>query len=174
MFSLNKSNVAINKLNLLPDKKSQEQKGYLSSEQSNSANKINLQKPFILIFGTDDETRFLFKTALEIWNYEVAEAENVEQAISNTQLRCPELILMDNEINLSESLTTMKNLQYYNQFKQSGFILISGHALESFRQAALLAGATIFLVKPIDFELFEKSLQIYLENQRQKTMSFAK
>lgn len=125
---------------------------------------LNYEKAFILIFGNDEETRFLFKTALQIWNYEVAEAENIEQCLQHTYYKQPDLILMDVEFDLLASLEKMAKLQACQQFAQSKFILVSGHAQNYVKQTAIDAGAALFLVKPVDFELLEKSLEIFSED----------
>lgn len=125
----------------------------------------NLRKPFVLVLGSDNETRFLFKTACEIWNYDVAEVDDCEQCFSISAFKVPDLILLDSEIDFEVSLTKMKKLQESAEFKECGFVFISGHAQESVRQMALSAGANFFLVKPIDFELLEKFLQSYFDNK---------
>jgi two-component system response regulator YesN len=103
-----------------------------------------------------------------MWNFDTAEAENAEQTLHLAETRCPDLVLMDTEIEFVKSLITMRKLQ--SLLKQAAFIMLSGHAQEKNRQIAMAAGAAIYLVKPIDFELLEKSLKFYLlENTRQTT-----
>lgn len=168
-------NVPINKKSRLSRKEPQEQCiGYSLSESVAASDQLPSQNPSILVFADDNETRFLFKTALEVWNYKVAEAENIEQAVISTKLKCPQLVLMDTGINIIESLAIMNHLQSYSQFEKTEFILMSGHAQEQVRQTALSAGATIFLTKPIDLELLEKSLQICFKINEVKNTKFFK
>lgn len=122
-------------------------------------------KPFVLIVGKDKDTRFLFKTAFEIWNYDVAEAEDLNQSLSISAFKIPDLVLIDSEIDFQETLTMMSSLQKSPLFKDCGFIFISGHAQENVRKTALSAGANFFLVKPVDFGLLEKFLRIYLDRK---------
>ena len=125
----------------------------------------NPTRPFALILGTDKDTRFLFKTAFEIWNYDVAEADDCEQGLSIAAFKVPDLVLIDSEIDFQSSLLTMKTLQGCSLFNECSFVFISGHAQESVRQTALSAGANVFLVKPIDFDLFEQFLGNHFQNK---------
>jgi CheY-like chemotaxis protein len=125
-----------------------------------------LPQPFVLILGKDNDTRFLFKTAFELWNYEVAEACNAEQSLQLCTYKIPNLVLMDTEFDLTASLTAMKQLRGSKLFTNCGFILVSGHAQENIRRTALAAGADFFLVKPIDFEILRKFLWIYFNDRR--------
>lgn len=121
----------------------------------------NPTKPFVLVLGIDKDTRFLFKTACEIWKYDVAEAADCEQCFSISEFKAPDLVLLDSGIDFAESLEMMQLLQESPLFEDCGFVFISGHAQENVRQTALSAGANFFLVKPIDFGLLESFLQNY-------------
>ena len=126
----------------------------------------SLPKPFVLILGRDNDTRFLFKTAFELWNYEVAEVCNAEQSLGVCTFKNPDLVLMDTEFEMESSLTAMKQMRGSKLFTNCGFILVSGHAQENIRRTALAAGADFFLVKPIDFEILRKFLWIYFKDRR--------
>lgn len=141
-----------------------------TKEYKFSADVFSSSIPFILILGNDEDTSFLFKTAFEIWNYDVAEANDCEQCFSISTFKAPDLILIDSEINFQESLTMMKKLQKSPLFKDCGFVFISGHAQENVRQTALSAGANFFLLKPVDFAVLEKFVQNYF---RDKNLSFS-
>jgi CheY-like chemotaxis protein len=141
-----------------------------TKEGESSADCFSSAIPFILILGNDKDTSFLFKTAFEIWNYDVAEANNCEQCFAISTFKAPDLILIDSEIDFQKTLTMMKSLQKSPLFKDSGFIFISGHAQANVRQTALSAGANFFLLKPIDFAALEKFAQNYF---RDKNLSFS-
>lgn len=141
-----------------------------TKEYDFSADVFSSAIPFILILGNDEDTSFLFKTAFEIWNYDVAEANDCEQCFAISTFKAPDLILIDSEIDFQKSLTMMKKLQKSPVFKDCGFVFISGHAQEDVRQTALGAGANFFLLKPIDFAVLEKFVQNYF---RDKNLSFS-
>ncbi len=121
---------------------------------------VHIQKPSVLVFSIDKEIRFLLKTALESWDYKVEEGETIEQAVLIAEINYVQLVLMDTGINFIESLIAMKRLKSYSQFQKTEFILMSGHAQEIIKQTAISSGAAVFLLKPIDLELLEKSLKV--------------
>jgi DNA-binding response OmpR family regulator len=130
----------------------------------------DLLKPFILIIGTDEDTRFLFKVVFEKWNYDVAEADDLEQSLEISALKPPDLVFMDAEFDIQKSLELMKELRSNSFFRKTGFILISGHAQENIRKTAFGFGANLFLVKPIDFNLLENSLRTYFSSKNVKVL----
>ncbi len=122
-------------------------------------------QPLILIYSHEADTRFLFRTLLEMWNYRVVEAENLEDSIFAIETENPNLILMDTTISLVENLTMMRKLRESKTSGEIPFILLSGHAQAKFRQMAMTLGANDFLVKPVDFDLLEKSLKKNIKNR---------
>lgn len=114
-------------------------------------------QPLILVYSQEPDTRFLFRTILEIWKYRVIEAESLEGSISAAENKKPDLVLMDTSISFVENLMTMRNLR--KAFDGMPFILLSGHSQARFRRMAIALGANDFLVKPIDFDLLENSLK---------------
>jgi DNA-binding NtrC family response regulator len=137
----------------------------LISQPDFSKNQTSQSKPFVLIVGRDGDTRFLFKTAFEIWNYDVAETNELNQAISLSEFKIPDLVLIDGEIDLNHSLQILNSLQKNPAFDNCGFIMISGHAQDDVRQKVLSAGANYFLVKPIDFELLKQFVHEYFKEK---------
>ena len=89
-LNLNKFSSAFSGMIGLPPDESSEQVGVYSFYHQAPA-----KKPTVLIYGHDEEFRYLLKTILKIWKYKVEEADSVEQAIAKAQVKCPNLILMD-------------------------------------------------------------------------------
>jgi DNA-binding NtrC family response regulator len=127
---------------------------------------FNLRSPCCLIFAADENIRFLYKTLLEIWNYEVLEAKTAEETLRLTDFKHPDVILMDTKIDFFDSLLTMKKLKSEKAFAGIPFILLSGHAQAEIRDSAINAGATHLCVKPVDFSTLEKILDNCLEQSR--------
>lgn len=114
----------------------------------------------VMIFGTDKDTRLLFKTALEIWNYRVLEAETVEEALANVGGEPLGLVLMDAERELSLNFRAIRQLREHRSFNNASFLLVSGHAQEIVRKTAFEAGVDDFLVKPIDLSVLENAIKL--------------
>ncbi len=159
MLNIHDFSSAFPRTNLLPPEDESEQ-----AEKLTTIEKFNSSKMRILVFSPDSEVRFLFKTILEIWNYEAVEADSVEQSVRLAENGRPALVLMDTELAFSESFSKMRTMRKSEWFKEIPFILISGHAREDIRLMALAAGADEFLVKPVNLEVLEITLKSRLNN----------
>lgn len=134
------------------------------TEESGLNEKKVERKPFVLVFGSDEDSRFLFKTILEIWDYDTAEAVTVEQAIRVAEFNRPDIVLMDTEFLFPESFAEMRKMRKCELFKNVPFILISGHAQEDVRLMALAVGAADFFVKPVNLDHLEIILKTSLSD----------
>jgi len=131
-----------------------------SRNEGMTAHKVKTeQKPLVLIYSDEADTRFLFKTLLEMWNYQTAEAVNIEDAIRVTAKQRPNLILMDVSFSFIEYMETLQKLRNFESFGEIPFVLLSGHSQIHYRAAALKFGAENFLVKPVNFDTLETSLK---------------
>jgi two-component system sensor histidine kinase/response regulator len=119
----------------------------------------NNPKKLVLILSKETDTRFLFKTLLEMWDYSVETAEDFEELINVAEQTRPSLILMDTALPFVENMTRMQQMRKNEVFGKSPIILLSGHAQPRFRNLALALGADDFLVKPVDFDLLEDCLK---------------
>jgi DNA-binding response OmpR family regulator len=162
MLSFNDFSSALPKMNALSPSESLEQ-----AEDSTSQNISVERKPSVLIFGADTDSRFLFKTILEIWDFDFMEADTVEQSIHVAEIKHPDVVLMDMELAFSDSFSKMRKMRKCDLFKDVPFILLSGHAQDDIRLMALAAGAADFFVKPVNLDLLENTLKTRLKNADQ-------
>jgi len=129
---------------------------------------LSLQKddcrPFVMIFGNNSDTRFLLKTLLELWNFDIQEVETVEESIFIAEFKCPDLILMDVALPFCESLAMLSRMRESNSLKDVPYILLSGMAQKSSRDQAFASGASDYLVKPVNYDLLENSLKSLLND----------
>lgn len=120
-------------------------------------------KPLVLIVESNEDSRQMFKTLLEIWGYRTAESENGEDSIETAVDKCPNLILMDTSLSKMDGLTTMRRLREIDTLRGVPIVFISGHAQPEFRNFALTVGGDDFLVKPVDFNQLETVLKNLIE-----------
>jgi two-component system, NtrC family, response regulator HydG len=153
--------LALPEVNSLPPKKSEQAEIVLQSVEETP------QKLLVLIFSRDLDFRFMFKTYLKMLDFEVAEAENEIEMIE-ASIKRPDLILMDVYFPFADSMTAMSDLQKYETLEKVPFVLLSGFAQKGYRSAAFAAGAAEYLIKPIDFDLLECSLELLLSDIRKK------
>lgn len=156
MLNYDDTNLALRNMSYLPSDKSSEQMPEDGVSSKYEADK----KPTVLVFGEDREIRFLLRTIVELWNYEYAEAETVEEAIRIASHKKTDLVLMDMKITFSESFREMRSMQKIDLLKDSPFILLSGHFQTDVRLSALAAGAADYFVKPINLDLLEETMKM--------------
>lgn len=125
-------------------------------------------KPLILIISADGDTRFLFKTLLELWDYRVEEVETLEESISTAERMYPSLALMDTSLSFPDNMTRMRQMRQSEVFSQMPIVLISGYSQPRFRQQAFISGADDFLVKPVDFDALKDCLDRNIEKGKQE------
>ena len=118
-------------------------------------------RPLVLVADDDPDTRFLFRTVLELRGYCVIEAADGEETVAAAKRGHPELILMDG------SLPRLSGLEAARQIRRSGhlghvpIVFISGHAGAAFIEQAREAGCDEYLVKPLDLAQLEDVLEKY-------------
>jgi len=111
-----------------------------------------------MVAEDDEDGRSMMQTLLKMKGYEVVEAENGLQAIEIALTNSPDLILLDLELPLLNGLAVTRNLRRHPQFKQVPIVVVSGHDPAKHSEAALDAGASAYLVKPIDFQRLDQIL----------------
>jgi CheY-like chemotaxis protein len=129
------------------------------SSMNSSASTKTEQKELVLILSKEADTRFLFKTLLEMWNYRAEAAESYEDLVFVDGHADARLILMDTALPFAENMTKVQKLRQDEVFRRLPIVLISGHSQPRYRELAMSQGADDFLVKPVDFDLLEDCLK---------------
>lgn len=92
------------------------------------------------------------------WNIEiVATAQNGKDAVEQTRLHHPDLVITDIVMPGMYGLEFIKNI--YGQFKSTKIIILSGHQNFEFAKEALLYGVVDYLVKPSRVKDIEKAVE---------------
>ena len=118
------------------------------------------ERPLILITGKQEETRFMLRSLLEMWNFDVAEARTAEDSVELAKSRTPDLVLLDTSLHFEQTLDTMAAMKSSPSISDVPVIMISGFSRPDYRDAALACGAADFLVKPVDFDSLEQYLTL--------------
>lgn len=116
-------------------------------------------KPLIMVVGPNADTRYMLRVILEIWDYDVVEAESPDASITLGSSRHPSLILLDTTMHFTETLEDIRLLKQEDGLSDVPSVLISGFSQNIYREAALRNGASGFLVKPIDFDLLHEYIE---------------
>lgn len=115
-------------------------------------------KRTILIVDDSHDGVEMMTTLLGLKGYEVLSAENGLDAIEVARASFPDMILIDLELPKLDGLNVTRNLRLHPRLRKTPIIIVSGHDPAKHRQAALDAGCSDYLLKPIDFDRLDTIL----------------
>jgi CheY-like chemotaxis protein len=116
-------------------------------------------KPVIMVADDNADNRDMMRVMLGMKGYDVVLAENGKEAFEVALAKSPNLILLDLQLPLLDGLSVVRKLHNHGQFIKVPIVVVSGHDPLKYRQAALDAGCTDFLLKPISFERLDQILE---------------
>ena len=119
--------------------------------------------PLILIVEDDADTRLMLKYLLEIWNYRVIAAVSGEEALKMTAIHKPDVILMDYKLPNMNGLMATERIRQSPTTAEPVIIFLSAFADGEIRDSAIAAGASEYLIKPINFGELELALEKHLK-----------
>lgn len=115
-------------------------------------------RPTILVAEDSADSREMMSTLLSLKGYDVLSAENGLEAVEVASTKLPDLILVDLELPKLDGLGVARKLRNRHGLTAVPIIMVSGHDPARHREAALRAGCTDYLVKPIDFDRLDEIL----------------
>lgn len=116
-------------------------------------------KRTILVAEDSLDGREMMHTLLRLKGYDVVGAENGVQAIEVALANSPDLILLDLELPRLDGINVARHLRRNARLKDIPIIILSGHDPSRHRDAAIEAGCSDYLMKPIDFDLLDAILK---------------
>jgi len=117
--------------------------------------------PLILVADDGPDTRFLFRTLLEIRGYCVVEAADGEETVCAAESVRPDLILMDGSLPHLSGLEAARRIRRSGHIGHVPIVFISAHAGAAFIELARAAGCDEYLVKPLDLALLDDVVEKY-------------
>jgi len=104
----------------------------------------------ILIVEDSDMNRVLIGDILRHYGYEVIEAANGVEGIRMARQYSPDLILMDMHMPVMNGFEAIKVLKNDPETRDIRIIAVTSFAMRGDRERILLAGADLYIAKPID------------------------
>jgi CheY-like chemotaxis protein len=104
----------------------------------------------ILVVDDFDDTRLLLRTWLERRGFRVVEAENGLEAIDQTELESPDLIIMDMEMPQLDGLSATRRIRDLKSFDSVPIVAVSAYGADQFRDQALAAGCNEYVSTPFE------------------------
>lgn len=127
----------------------------------------NLERDRPLILVVDDERvgRFYIESALRNEGYEVITAENGQQALALTIEQNPDMIVMDVMMPVMDGYETSKAIREQESRLHVPILMLTGlDDIESIEKS-FDAGATDFIVKPVNLAIFKQRVRYSLKSR---------
>ena len=113
----------------------------------------------VLIAEDSDEVRLYLRALMASWGCSVSEARDGQEAIEVVSRECPDLILLDLNMPKVDGLAATETIrQIEGQCEHVPIIAITAHDTYGMKDAALAAGCSDYVRKPIDEKEFESVL----------------
>jgi DNA-binding response OmpR family regulator len=121
-----------------------------------------VERPLVLVVEDHEDTRFLLRTMLEMNGYRVSEAADGEEGVRLACRERPRVVIMDATLPRLDGLAATRRIRSDSALQGVPVVFLSGNAQPDFRVAALEAGGTDVLVKPVALEVLASVLKRHL------------
>jgi two-component system, cell cycle response regulator DivK len=127
------------------------------------------KRPLVLIAQDDDEARAALKELLDLYNLKVVEAGSGEEAVDAAVIRRPDLIIMDKHLPGLGSFEAIRLIRSITSLSSIPIVFLSDYPERTERCRAFESGCDEYLVKPIDLDRLDLSLEKFLFQNGEQT-----
>ena len=117
----------------------------------------------VMIVEDTIDTRLVVSLALQQKGFFVVTAANGEEAVEIAQRAVPDLILMDLNMPRCDGLAATRRIRRHAELREVPILAVTAYDTLGMQRAALEAGCTGYLTKPIDFDRLETVVSSYLQ-----------
>lgn len=111
--------------------------------------------PTILIADSDEDSRYLLRSLLELKGLQVLEANDGQEAIDTSVSRKPDLLLIQLKLPVISGFTVIRRIRKNEELRAVPIIAISFNNPTSNRNLALAAGCNAHIENPIEIDLLD-------------------
>lgn len=115
----------------------------------------------VLVAEDHEDIRKMMKILLEIYGYEVVEAQDGFEAVENAKQFHPDLILMDLAMPIMDGITATKAIRRGEEGSDVPILAVTGYG-QDYAEKALESGCDEVLQKPLNFSRLRPLLNQYL------------
>jgi CheY-like chemotaxis protein len=126
-------------------------------------NSLKSGSPTILVVDDFDDTRLLLKTWLRRKGFNVAEAEDGNEAVAAAERLHPDLIIMDVEMPELDGLSATRKIRQLGGFANVPIVAVSAYGADQYRDHALAAGCNEYVSTPFEPEELEQLIRALLQ-----------
>ena len=135
--------------------------GHGSTGQSGTAANDPRLAPRVLVVDDDPSLRLLMHETLAKAGFDVREAASGEEAVEQCCEYSPDLVLLDINMPQMDGITACRNMREQSQ-REFPIIMVTSVDDADSIQRAFAAGATDFILKPVNWPLFQRRLDSVL------------
>lgn len=115
----------------------------------------------VLVVEDHEDIRKMMKILLEIYGYDVLEAQDGVEAVENVRQYHPDLVLMDLAMPVMDGLMAAKAIRNDSEFDDVPILAVTGYG-KDYAQKAIESGCDEVLQKPLNFSRLRPLLSQYL------------
>lgn len=120
----------------------------------------------VLVVEDNEDMRFMLKMLLgQRGGISIVEAVNGEMAIALAENVHLDLILMDGSLPVLDGFEATRRIRELAFACDVPIVFLSGHAQPAYEAKAFAAGCTDYLVKPFDFDEWDRVLERHLSQR---------
>lgn len=127
----------------------------------------NKHKATVLVVDDDHAHRLMLKTLLEDWSYSVTEADDGDVAVALVAESAFDLILMDVRMVKMSGLEALPKIKALNP--AIPILIMTAYSSVETAVEAIKNGAQDYLIKPLDFDKLDRTIEFTMEHVRLKT-----
>jgi two-component system cell cycle response regulator DivK len=116
----------------------------------------------ILVIEDNEQNMYLVNFILEKHGYQVIQARNGEEGVSQARQGKPDLILLDIQLPVMDGYAVARELRKNEVLAKVPIVAVTSYAMPGDRENALAAGCTGYIEKPIDPDTFITQVEQYL------------
>lgn len=113
----------------------------------------------VLVVEDFEDTRYLWRLALEAKGYRVFEAADGDAAVETALRERPDIVLMDISLPVLDGFQATERLRADPSTKDSLILAVTAHNESEYRANAHAAGFNAFVTKPVDFDWLDDLLK---------------
>jgi two-component system, cell cycle response regulator DivK len=119
-------------------------------------------KNTVLVIEDNEQNMYLVNFILEKHGYQVIQASNGDEGVSQARQRKPDLILLDIQLPIMDGYAVARELRKNETLAKVPIVAVTSYAMPGDREHALAAGCTGYIEKPIDPDTFITQVEQYL------------
>jgi CheY-like chemotaxis protein len=127
--------------------------------------------PVAIVAESDDETRILIRSLLELLGFAVVEAHNGQEAYESAVCYQPDLILIELRLPIVSGFSAIRRIRKESELCEIPIIAISSRNPTTNENLALAAGCSAHVQKPIEFDRLEAVVETLIPCDRVTTIS---